>query len=45
MTDEAGMRLAELEGIIAEEDGYTAEARAAELLEGLGIPRRSTWSR
>jgi ATPase subunit of ABC transporter with duplicated ATPase domains len=38
MTDEAGMRLAELEGIVAEEDGYTAEARAAELLEGLGIP-------
>jgi ATPase subunit of ABC transporter with duplicated ATPase domains len=38
MTDEAGMRLAELEGIVAEEDGYTADARAAELLEGLGIP-------
>ncbi len=33
-----GMRLAELETTIAEEDGYTAEARAAELLEGLGIP-------
>jgi ATPase subunit of ABC transporter with duplicated ATPase domains len=38
MTDEVGMRLAELEGVVAEEDGYTAEARAAELLEGLGIP-------
>jgi ATPase subunit of ABC transporter with duplicated ATPase domains len=37
MTDEVGMRLAELEGTIGEEDGYTAEARAAELLEGLGI--------
>ncbi|MBL8680182.1 MAG: ATP-binding cassette domain-containing protein [Myxococcales bacterium] len=37
MTDEVGMRLAELEGVVAEEDGYTAEARAAELLEGLGI--------
>jgi ATPase subunit of ABC transporter with duplicated ATPase domains len=38
MTDEIGMQLAELEGTIGEEDGYTAEARAAELLEGLGIP-------
>jgi ATPase subunit of ABC transporter with duplicated ATPase domains len=38
MTDEAGMALAEHECTIAEEDGYTAEARAAELLEGLGIP-------
>jgi ATPase subunit of ABC transporter with duplicated ATPase domains len=37
MTDEAGMRLAELECIVAEEDGYTAESRAASLLEGLGI--------
>ncbi len=37
MTDEIGMRLAELEGTIGEEDGYTAEARAAEILEGLGI--------
>ncbi|WP_437275434.1 ATP-binding cassette domain-containing protein [Sorangium sp. So ce375] len=37
MTDEVGMRLAELEGTIGEEDGYTAEARAAEILEGLGI--------
>ena len=38
MTDEVGMRLAELEGVVGEEDGYTAEARAAEMLEGLGIP-------
>ncbi len=37
MTDEVGMRLAELEGVVGEEDGYTADARAAELLEGLGI--------
>ncbi len=37
MTDEVGMRLAELEGTVGEEDGYTAEARAAEILEGLGI--------
>ncbi|MFO0665821.1 MAG: ATP-binding cassette domain-containing protein [Polyangiaceae bacterium] len=38
ITDEVGMRLGELEGIIAEEDGYTAESDAAELLSGLGIP-------
>jgi ATPase subunit of ABC transporter with duplicated ATPase domains len=38
MTDDVGMRLGELEGTIGEEDGYTAEARAAEMLEGLGIP-------
>jgi ATPase subunit of ABC transporter with duplicated ATPase domains len=37
MTDEVGMRLAELEGVVGEEDGYTAEPRAAALLEGLGI--------
>jgi ATPase subunit of ABC transporter with duplicated ATPase domains len=40
MSDEDGMRLAELEGIIAEEDGYTAESEAAELLGGLGIPEK-----
>ncbi len=38
-TDDDGMRLGELEGIVAEEDGYTAEADAAVLLEGLGIPQ------
>ncbi len=38
ITDEIGMRLGELEGVIAEEDGYMAESNAAELLEGLGIP-------
>jgi ATPase subunit of ABC transporter with duplicated ATPase domains len=37
MTDEDGMRLAELEGTIAEEDGYAAEATAGELLSGLGV--------
>ncbi len=37
ITDEIGMQLAELEGTIGEEDGYTAESRAAEILEGLGI--------
>ncbi len=36
-TDEMGMRLAELECTVAEEDGYTAEAEAESLLEGLGI--------
>ena len=38
LTDEDGMRLGELEGIVAEEDGYTAESDAAILLQGLGIP-------
>ncbi len=37
LNDDQGMRLGELEMTIAEEDGYTAEAEAAELLEGLGI--------
>ena len=37
ISDEDGHRLAELEGVIAEEDGYSAEADAAELLQGLGI--------
>jgi ATPase subunit of ABC transporter with duplicated ATPase domains len=38
MSDEDGMRLGELEGIVAEEDGYTAESDAAILLDGLDIP-------
>ncbi|MEI7705900.1 MAG: ATP-binding cassette domain-containing protein [Deltaproteobacteria bacterium] len=37
VSEEDGHKLAELEGIIAEEDGYEAEAQAAELLQGLGI--------
>ncbi len=37
-SDEAGMRLADLEGVIAEENGYVAESEAEELLQGLGIP-------
>jgi ATPase subunit of ABC transporter with duplicated ATPase domains len=37
MTDEIGMRLADLEGTIGEEDGYMAESKAAAILEGLGI--------
>src|SRR6266571_2863443 len=38
MTDADGMRLGELEGIVGEEDGYTAESDAAVLLQGLDIP-------
>jgi ATPase subunit of ABC transporter with duplicated ATPase domains len=38
ISEEDGHRLGELEGVIAEEDGYAAEATAAELLDGLGIP-------
>ena len=37
MTDEDGMRLGELEGIVGEEDGYSAETDAALLLQGLDI--------
>lgn len=38
MNDEDGMKVAELEMKFAELDGYTAEARAGELLLGLDIP-------
>ena len=38
ITDEDGMELGELEGIVGEEDGYTAETDAAILLQGLDIP-------
>ena len=38
MTEADGMRAAELESEFAEMDGYTAEARAGELLAGVGIP-------
>jgi ATPase subunit of ABC transporter with duplicated ATPase domains len=38
MTDADGMKLGELEGIVGEEDGYTAESDAAVLLQGLDIP-------
>src|SRR6202451_315385 len=37
LTDADGMRLGELEGIVGEEGGYTAEADAAILLDGLGL--------
>src|ERR1700681_2571053 len=38
LTDEDGMRLGELEGVVGDEGGYTAEADAAILLDGLDIP-------
>src|SRR5690242_11447895 len=38
MSDEDGLRLGELEGIVGDEDGYTAESDAAILLQGLDIP-------
>jgi ATPase subunit of ABC transporter with duplicated ATPase domains len=37
MSNEDGMRLGELEGIVGEEDGYSAESNAAVLLAGLDI--------
>ena len=37
LTDADGIRLGELEGVVGEEDGYTAESDAAILLQGLDI--------
>jgi ATPase subunit of ABC transporter with duplicated ATPase domains len=37
MTDDVGMQLGELEGIIAEENGYQADSDAEMLLAGMGI--------
>jgi ATPase subunit of ABC transporter with duplicated ATPase domains len=37
LTDADGARLGELEGVIGEEDGYSAESEAASMLEGLGV--------
>jgi ATPase subunit of ABC transporter with duplicated ATPase domains len=37
LTDDDGVRLGELEGVIGEEEGYTADIEAQNLLEGLGI--------
>lgn len=37
MSDEEGIRVADLESEFAELDGYSAESRAGELLEGIGI--------
>ncbi|RUO42026.1 ABC-F family ATPase [Pseudidiomarina aestuarii] len=38
MSEDDGMRVADLEVEFAEMDGYTAESRAGELLLGVGIP-------
>ncbi len=38
MTDEIGIRLGELEEVICDEEGYSAESDAEILLEGMGIP-------
>jgi len=37
LSDDDGIRLGELEGVVAEEDGYEAESAAAVLLDGLGV--------
>src|SRR5579859_3248589 len=39
-TDEDGMRVGELEGIVGDQGGYTAEADAATLLQGLDIGQK-----
>src|SRR5690606_36734431 len=41
MTDAIGMRLEEIEEIIADEDGYAAESEAEVLLIGMAIPEES----
>ncbi|HTP24394.1 MAG TPA: ATP-binding cassette domain-containing protein [Anaeromyxobacteraceae bacterium] len=41
ISEEDGQRLGELEAVIAEEDGYAAEATGAELLDGLGIAQEA----
>lgn len=38
MSDDIGMRLGELEGIIAEENGYSADSDAEIILTGMGLP-------
>lgn len=38
LTDDDGIRLGELEGIVGDENGYEAESDAAILLQGLDIP-------
>ncbi|HNE02127.1 MAG TPA: ATP-binding cassette domain-containing protein, partial [Plasticicumulans sp.] len=43
MSEDDGMRVADLEVRFAELDGYTAEARAGELLLGLGIEEALHW--
>ena len=41
ITDAVGMRLGELEEIIADEDGYSAESNAEMLLIGMGVPEEA----
>ena len=38
MTEEEGYKVADLEVVYGEMDGYSAESRAGELLQGVGIP-------
>ncbi len=38
MSDDVGLLLGEMEGIIAEENGYTAESDAETLLAGISVP-------
>lgn len=38
ITNEVGMRLGDLEGIIAEENGYSADSDTETFLSGMGIP-------
>ena len=38
MSDDVGMRLGDLEGVIAEENGYAAETDAEIVLSGMGVP-------
>src|SRR5207245_7010886 len=45
MTDADGMKLGELEGMVVEEDGYTAESDAAMLRQGLDTPAEVRTSR
>src|SRR5688572_24249282 len=40
LTNEEGARLGELEGIVGDEDGYSAESDAAVLLDGLDIDEK-----
>ncbi|MEI6243249.1 MAG: ABC-F family ATP-binding cassette domain-containing protein, partial [Chlamydiota bacterium] len=37
MTDDVGIRLGEIEEVIADENGYSAESEAEELLSGMGV--------
>ena len=43
MSEEDGMKVADLETEFAEMDGYTAESRAGELLLSVGIPTEQHW--